>query len=468
MADRSAGRHRVETDLRVAAGLAGSVARLLRRPLSLGEARRDWSAGSPGVRRLLALARHAIYRHPASVYRRLLQHAGCELGDLAGLVRRDGLESALRQLLAQGVHLTVDEAKGRQPVVRGSLTLAPEPDMLTNPLAARHVRVATQREPGRPDRSCSWTWRSSATRASTSLSRSTPRAAGTGSRPPGRSRAAWPSTGILKLSSLGPHVARWFSQVNRASRDLHARYRWSAGRCAGGASRGRPCPAPCTPLSTIRCPSRVGCAASPPRPALPSRILEPGGAACQAALDAGIELAAHASPWPASRSPTPARLVRRRGAVPRRLRHHRDRLDRVGCLAPRRSRRVHVLHDLQRSVAARPAAGSLLFLPPLRRTAPSSCSTSPWATGPRLGRAAAARSSSWAGPPTSTHPELREAHRRRVTFLDADVMRVLEEVLPARSAAGRPTTSSSRRRPTAGAPSFALVHPAVGPLPRGA
>src|SRR6185436_19420844 len=131
-------------DLRVAAALAGSVARFLRHPLSVSDARSELA------RRLehrdadfLALARDAIYAHPSSIHRRLLRHAGCELGDLERLVRQDGLEAALRRLIDSGVHLTVDEAKGRHPVVRGSLAIEPEPEMLTNPLAARHVPVAS-------------------------------------------------------------------------------------------------------------------------------------------------------------------------------------------------------------------------------------------------------------------------------------------------------------------------------------
>ena len=67
----------------------------------------------------LELARQAIFARPANPYHRLLRPAGCELGDLAHLVQRDGLEGALRALFRAGVYLRTDEAKGRQPVVRG-------------------------------------------------------------------------------------------------------------------------------------------------------------------------------------------------------------------------------------------------------------------------------------------------------------------------------------------------------------
>jgi hypothetical protein len=83
----------------------------------------------------LALARRLIYASDTSPYRLLLRQAGCEYGDLEGLVRRDGLEGALTALFRNGVFLTVDEFKGRRPVVRGSFRKAITPRDLTHPSA---------------------------------------------------------------------------------------------------------------------------------------------------------------------------------------------------------------------------------------------------------------------------------------------------------------------------------------------
>jgi hypothetical protein len=69
----------------------------------------------------LELARRAIYAQPHSPYRALLEHVGCEPPDLARLVRDEGLDGALLELLGKGVYLTIDEFKGRRPVERGSL-----------------------------------------------------------------------------------------------------------------------------------------------------------------------------------------------------------------------------------------------------------------------------------------------------------------------------------------------------------
>lgn len=89
--------------------------------------------------RFLRFLRKAIYAFPNHPVHQLLKHAGCAYGDLEALVKRDGVEETLRNLLQSGVYLTVDEFKGRRPVVRGCTTIAVNPDRLRNPLAAFHI-----------------------------------------------------------------------------------------------------------------------------------------------------------------------------------------------------------------------------------------------------------------------------------------------------------------------------------------
>lgn len=88
--------------------------------------------------RFLDVAERLIYRNPRSPYRRLLQHAGCELGDLRQLVTQDGIEGALRTLAARGVSVTFDEFKGRREIERGSLRFAVHASDFDNPLARPH------------------------------------------------------------------------------------------------------------------------------------------------------------------------------------------------------------------------------------------------------------------------------------------------------------------------------------------
>jgi hypothetical protein len=71
-------------------------------------------------RDFLTLVRTVVYAAPASVYRHLLRHAGCEYGDVGRAVTQDGVDGALRSLLRHGAYLTIDELKGRCPVVRGA------------------------------------------------------------------------------------------------------------------------------------------------------------------------------------------------------------------------------------------------------------------------------------------------------------------------------------------------------------
>ena len=107
-------------DMVAGARLLWKLPSFLRHPVTLEEARTTLR------RRLenreadfLSLVKRAIYQNPGSPYRQLLDHAGCEYGDLEKLVRHNGLEGTLRILLRQGVYLMIDEFKGRRAVVRG-------------------------------------------------------------------------------------------------------------------------------------------------------------------------------------------------------------------------------------------------------------------------------------------------------------------------------------------------------------
>ena len=88
----------------------------------------------------LQLIRRAVFERSESPYRVLLRAAGCEYGDLARLVERDGLARALDELRERGVYLTIEEFKGRSPVVRGSTRFDVDPRQLRNPLSSVHVR----------------------------------------------------------------------------------------------------------------------------------------------------------------------------------------------------------------------------------------------------------------------------------------------------------------------------------------
>jgi hypothetical protein len=188
----------------------------------------------------LRLATESIYANPASPYLEMLRLTGCEYGDLAGLVRREGLDGALRTLFLKGVFLTVNEYKGRVPARRGTSVIDVHPGLLANPSSKSHLRLFTSGGTGRStivpvdldyvrDRSVNhrllidarngWDWRF----------------------------AVWGVPGntdivrILELHRSGAGSLRWFSQVEPDAPGLHPRYRWSirlmrlAGRLSGTA-----------------------------------------------------------------------------------------------------------------------------------------------------------------------------------------------------------------------------------------
>jgi len=66
----------------------------------------------------LQVVEGAIFRNPRSPYLPLLARAGCGLGDIRDMVRAKGLERTLEALRAAGVYVTVEEFKGRTPIVR--------------------------------------------------------------------------------------------------------------------------------------------------------------------------------------------------------------------------------------------------------------------------------------------------------------------------------------------------------------
>jgi hypothetical protein len=82
----------------------------------------------------LSLLRNSVYGNESSPYRALLRHLGVELGDIEGLVERNGIEGALEQLYDAGLHISLDEFKGKQPIRRGTLCLEVSADDFDNPV----------------------------------------------------------------------------------------------------------------------------------------------------------------------------------------------------------------------------------------------------------------------------------------------------------------------------------------------
>jgi hypothetical protein len=121
-----------------------ALRRFARHRLTLDEAKRI--VGERMERReetFLQIVARGIYEHPSSPYLALLRMAGCELGDLRDTIRRKGLEETLRALREVGVYVTFEEFKGRKPIVRYGQEITVTPRDFDNPSARRHFAFRT-------------------------------------------------------------------------------------------------------------------------------------------------------------------------------------------------------------------------------------------------------------------------------------------------------------------------------------
>ncbi len=91
----------------------------------------------------LRIAERGIFGYERSPYRRMLALAGCELDDLRDEVRRKGLEGGLRALREAGVYVTFEEFKGRTPIVRDGQEIPVTPEDFDNPFNSRYYQMST-------------------------------------------------------------------------------------------------------------------------------------------------------------------------------------------------------------------------------------------------------------------------------------------------------------------------------------
>ena len=100
----------------------------------------------------LDMLTRSVYAHPRSPYLALLRAAGCELGDVRALVAREGLEGALESLRRAGVYVELEELKGRAPAVRGNRTFRFQAGDFDNPLVRPHFTASSGGSRGSPTR----------------------------------------------------------------------------------------------------------------------------------------------------------------------------------------------------------------------------------------------------------------------------------------------------------------------------
>jgi hypothetical protein len=470
-------------DIRIATRFLRRLPGFLRHPVTLREARLVLRGRLEGRGAdLLALVRASIYDHATSPYRQLLAAAGCEYGDLDRLVTREGVEPALRVLSRHGVYLTVDEFKGRRPVVRGSTTLVVDPRQLQNPRARAHVPAQSSgsRGPAAPADVDLAFIRELAVNHCLALN-----ARGGGAW----HHAIWSVPGsaalkrILWLAGFGAPPVRWFSPVDPAGPELHPRYRWSArATCWVGA------------LAGVSLPHPVHVPLADPRPIVRwlAEVLQAGcvphlstyaSAAvrlCEAACAANVSL--RGAQFTLSGEPvTEARLaaVLHAGvtAVPQYGASEAGGTIGHGCLAPTEADDIHLFDDL-RAVIQPEGVGADPALPPdallfssLRPAAPYVLLNVSLGDRAALGRRACGCPLERLGWATHIHA-IRSDEKLTaggIRLFDTNLITVLERALPARFGGG-PTDYQLIEDETAdGHPRLRLVvSPTVGPLDPGA
>jgi len=396
----------------------------------------------------LRLVRRAVYANAASPYRQLLRLAACEYGDLERLVGSEGVEGALCTLFQRGVYLTVEEFKGRRPAVRGSSTVALATSRLRNPYTAFHLMTQTSGSRGKRtvvpidlanlrDRAVNACLHFEARGGSDWVQ-------GLWGIPGG-----WSMVHLLQCSSFGSPPHRWFTQIDMSAPGLPARYLWSARVVQLGSA-----------LAGVRLPSAKY--VSPDEPLaiadwlisvirsgrIPHLYAFASAAVrlCQAAFDAGLDLTG-AQLMLTAETTTPARLaaVRQTGAeAVSNYGSSETGFIGYGCLAAEVADDVHLFQDVHAVV--QPGSASLgAVLPPkallvtsLRDTAPLillNVSLGDQATMTRRSCGCPQERLGW-----PTHLHTISSHEKLtvggLTVLDADVIRILEQVLPARFGGG--------------------------------
>lgn len=465
-------------DLAFAARFFWHLPRFLRHPLTVEEARATVAARL--ARReadFLALVRDGIYARPENPYHRLLRLTGCEHGDLARLVTEDGIEGALARLFRHGVYLTVDELKGRRPVVRGSQTVEVDPRGLRNPWLAPHFEGATSGSRGtRTPVAVELAFVRE--RAVNALLAWHPRGVH------GWRTALWEIPGggaithLLRWAAIGITPVHWFSQVDPAAAGLHPRYRWSA-RALAWASRLASQPLPGLRHVPIDAPLPIArwmadvlrAGATPHLETFPSSAVR----LCQAAMEAGVDISgAQFSVIGEPFSPARRAAIARAGAEAV-SRYGTTECPGIGwgCLAPAASDDQHWSLDLWPLIQAGaegPARGlpaDALLVSTLRVHAPLillNASLGDQAELIRRRCGCPLEGLGW----TTHFQQIRSFEKLTaggMTFLDADVVRVLEEVLPARFGGGSTDYQLVEQERPDGRPALRLlVHPGVGPL----
>jgi hypothetical protein len=437
-------------DLRVGWRFLAALPPFLRTPFTIEEARADIDARFAHREASLIALVQSEHSNELSPYRRLFLDAGITCADAEELVSREGVEGALGQMMRAGVYLSGDEFKGRTEVRRGSMSFTMDTADLVNPSAVVHGLAESSGSRG------------ARTPVPVDLRFIRDHAINTHLTLNAHGGSEWVHahygvpggtsvTNTLEFAKGGNPPAKWFTPVSLSHSGLHPRYRLGARvmRVAGTLA-GVPLPGPTfAPLDDPRAVARWMCdvIAEGRTPHLwtfaSSCVL-----VCQAASAAGMDL--RGARFTAGGEPTTAarrRIVEDSGAtiLPRMGSTETDILS-YACAQPNGPDDMHFFHD--RHALIQPGAASAstglpanaMLLTSLLPSAPIrmiNVCMGDQATLETRSCGCAMERLGW-----SSHVrDVRSFEKLTaggITFLDVDVIRVLEQLLPARFG-GAPT-----------------------------
>lgn len=454
--------------LRLAAGLPTFV----RNPISLETAK---ARIQDGMRQrsaaFVSMVEHAVFRNPSSPYLRLFRNAGCDRADLAGLLDREGLEETLEQLAQAGVYVELAEFKGLAPAVRGSQTFHFREVEFDNPLTTAHFRSSTGGSTGRPTRvvvdlehidqsAHHWaTWFATHDLMSSPLVYYTPTHAGI-------------VNGILRCARFGKSLDRWFAMSEMATwrdRSIAAAVQWMVRRAIG---------LPRPEAVSLADSGRIGeylhqLSRKGLRPCLNTY---PSAAAriCRAMQERGIPLAG-SSFLLRGEALTPARRAAIEAAGARAIQSYgfsEGGTVAGQCTCPNQADDVHVYADAfaivqrERPVGEGESVGALLITG-LRRASPKVLLNTEIGDDATVENRPCDCLFGELGYKTHLHSirSFGKLTGEGMTFLRADLIRLLEEVLPAKFG-GAPTDYQLLEEEVAGGlvRYTLLVSPSLGPL----
>lgn len=470
-------RPRVVEELLVGVRVLRSLPGFLRAPLTPETCRLELASRLVNREaRFLRQVDRWVFPRPAHPYARLLAHAGCGRPELLDLLETDGCEGALSVLLRSGVFLTCDEFKGRVPVRRGSLSFTFDPAELIRPDAVVHgvSRSSGSRGP------------STAVPIDPAFIRDHAVNTHLGLEAHGGGRwihAHWgvpggtSVTNALELAKGGTPPDRWFTPVAIDEPGLHARYRLGtrAMRLASRIAR-VPFPRPC--LATLDDPGPVV--------RWIRGVLDTGGIphvwgfassaalVCEAARSASVEIAG--ARFTMGGEPTTAarrRVVEEAGAIPLpRFGATETDIIAFACRSPEAPDDQHFFHDRHALVQAGESdapgvAPGTLLLTSLLDSAPVLLFNVSLGDRARLSRRACGCPMERLGWPLHLQGirSFEKLTAGGMNFLDVDVIRILEEILPSRFG-GEPTDYQLvEQGDDSGHPALRLrIHPQVGPI----